>query len=75
MLLAASKWAAGGGSLGMFTAFLPALTHGLRTHTATQPAALESIRRFAGKTKEPQPGSQWHWMVSQGHKVRMQLHC
>jgi len=34
----------------------------------TQHAAAEHIRRYADKSKD-QPGSQWHWMVSQGHKV------
>jgi hypothetical protein len=52
---------------GGLSAVLPALGYGLRT--VAQQAARESTRQFAGQGKEQQPGSQWHWMVSQGHKV------
>lgn len=62
MLLAASGLASG------LNAVLPALGYGLRT--VAQQAARESVRQFAGKSKEQEPGTQWHWMVSQGHKVR-----
>lgn len=52
---------------GGLSAVLPALGYGLRT--VAQQAARESTRQFAGQGKEQQPGSQWHWMVSQGHKI------
>lgn len=67
---------------------LPALAHGLRTAAVAGGTATQQVmgqqqaqrpvqRQFADKVKEQQQqegaGSQWEWMVSQGHKVSHRL--
>jgi hypothetical protein len=68
MLSAAHSLASLGLGWNAVSAALPALCHGLRT-AVSHHAVGEQARRFADKAKDPNSGEQWHWMVSQGHKV------
>lgn len=74
MLLTAGSLLANGAGLPALQHVLPTLLcRGIRTVPSSLPttsaAAAERTRRYADKAKDPAPGTQWHWMVSQGHKV------